>query len=74
MIPTQNRPYYLICNYSAELSQTYCNRFTKPYFQPDFPNKTTLVVTISTQNKPYYLILILYDLYCLYYCFFEKMK
>jgi hypothetical protein len=29
----------------------------KPYFQPDFFNKTTLVAKISSQNQPYYLII-----------------
>ncbi|MDR2704481.1 MAG: hypothetical protein LBC02_01760 [Planctomycetaceae bacterium] len=29
--------------------KTYDNRFNKPYFQPDFPNKTTLVAI--TQNN-----------------------
>jgi hypothetical protein len=29
---------------------------TKPYFQPDFPNKTTLVAKKQIKYQPYYLI------------------
>jgi hypothetical protein len=46
---------YKICNISAEFAQTYSNRFNKPYFQPDFPTKTTLVVAfIYYQDYQFY--------------------
>jgi hypothetical protein len=54
ILPTRTRvptiatlfPYQNSClnknkdNISVEFSETYRNCFTKPYFQPDFPNKT----------------------------------
>jgi sulfatase maturation enzyme AslB (radical SAM superfamily) len=38
------------CNFQCR----YCPCFNKPYFQPDFPNKTTLVATSPTQEQPYF--------------------
>ncbi|MDR0610536.1 MAG: hypothetical protein LBG58_10535 [Planctomycetaceae bacterium] len=45
-----------IRNISVEYSQTYRHRFIKPYFQPYFLNKTTLVARVLPETKPYYLI------------------
>jgi hypothetical protein len=32
----------------VEFFKRHINRFNKPYFQPDFPNKTTLVATCGS--------------------------
>jgi hypothetical protein len=42
----------------VEFATTYGNCFNKPYFQPDFPNKTTLVAMIPAKNKPYFVPLV----------------
>jgi hypothetical protein len=50
-------------------AQTYGNRFNKPYFQPYFFNKKTLVAKFPTQKQPYYLIKNIVSFFRVLLCF-----